>query len=160
MSFPAPFSAYEGAVQPGWIDSNDHMNLAYYVVMFDFGTDSIYAALGLDESYKQATNCGTFAVETHTVYDRELRLGARARVRTQVLGVDAKRLHLAHELMRLEDGARAAAQEIMFLHVDLGSRRVTPWPAAVRLRLEDAAAAHAPLGRPDWVGRRIALPAR
>ncbi|MBU6499961.1 MAG: acyl-CoA thioesterase, partial [Rhodospirillales bacterium] len=86
MSFPAPFSAYEGAVQPGWIDSNDHMNLAYYVVMFDFGTDSIYAALGLDESYKQATNCGTFAVETHTVYDRELRLGARARVRTQVLG--------------------------------------------------------------------------
>jgi acyl-CoA thioester hydrolase len=158
-TFPTPFAEYEGEVLPGWIDSNDHMNLAYYVVLFDNATDAIYDALGLGAAeYKAATNHGTFAVETHTLYDRELRLGAQVRVVTHVLGVDAKRLHLAHEMFRLSDGERAAAQEIMFLHVDLGSRRVVPWPAHLHARMQQAAQAHAVLKRPDWVGRRVAMP--
>jgi acyl-CoA thioester hydrolase len=55
---------------------------------------------------------------------------------------------------------RAAAQEFLFLHVDLDIRRVVPWPAEVVARLEAAAAAHAALPSPDWTGRRIALPAK
>ncbi len=158
MAFPSPFAAYQGEVLPGWIDSNDHMNLAYYVVMFDHATDAIYARLGLGPGYLEATNCGTFATETHNLYTQELRLGERAAVTTLVLGVDAKRLHLGHDMTRLSDGRRAATQELMYLHVDLGARRVVPWPSTVRARLEEAAAAHAALPRPDWVGRRIAMP--
>ncbi|MCW3475992.1 thioesterase family protein [Limobrevibacterium gyesilva] len=159
MNFPTPFAQYEGEVLPAWIDSNDHMNLAYYVVMFDYATDAIYDALGLGAAaYKSATNHGTFAVETHTLYDQELRLGERVRVVTQVLGVDAKRLHLAHEMLRVSDGKRAAAQEIMYLHVNLGTRRVVPWPGDLLARMQKAAAAHAVLPRPSWVGRRIAMP--
>ena len=41
MSFPAPFHQFRGQVQPAWIDSNDHMNLAYYTVLFDQATDVI-----------------------------------------------------------------------------------------------------------------------
>jgi len=41
--------------------------------------------------------------------------------------------------------------------VDLGIRRVAPWPPWLWARLEAAAAAHAVLPRPDWVGRRIAM---
>ena len=155
--FPAPFREYEGEVLPAWIDSNDHMNLAYYVVLFDHATDVIYAALGMGPGYKASSNCGTFAVETHILYDQELRLGERVRVTSHVLGADAKRLHLGHEMHRISDGARAAAQELMYLHIDLDRRRVTPWTAAVAARLQEAAATHAPL-RPDWVGRRIAMP--
>jgi acyl-CoA thioester hydrolase len=46
----------------------------------------------------------------------------------------------------------------MFLHVDLSIRRVAPFPPDLRDRLADAAATHAAAGRPDWVGRRIAMP--
>src|SRR5260370_39130666 len=126
-AFPAPFAEYEDEVLPGWIDSNDHMNLAYYVVLFDFATDALYEALGMGPGYRAATNCGTFAVETHILYASELRVGERVRVVSHVLGSDAKRLHLAHEMLHLTDGRRAAAQELMFLHIDLGVRRVTPW---------------------------------
>ena len=47
MSFPAPFDRYQGEVLPEWIDANDHMNLAYYVVLFDYATDALFEAIGI-----------------------------------------------------------------------------------------------------------------
>jgi acyl-CoA thioester hydrolase len=35
---------YEAVVLPEWIDSNGHLNLAYYVVIFDLATDAYYDA--------------------------------------------------------------------------------------------------------------------
>jgi acyl-CoA thioester hydrolase len=158
MKLETPFRGYEGEVRPEWIDTNGHMNLAYYVLMFDFGTDAIYGALGLGPGYQEVTGCGTFAVESHVLYARELLVGERAAVSTLVLGADAKRIHLGHEMIRVADGARAATQEVLLLHVDLGLRRVVPWPEEIRERLAEAASAHATVLRPDWVGRRVAMP--
>ncbi len=152
----APFADFEGEVRPEWIDSNGHLNLAYYVVLFDQGTDAVYDAMGIGAAYRP-TGHGTFAAETHTLYAQELVLGDRVRVTSQIIGLDGKRLHLAHEMHRIADGRLAAAQEILFLHVDLRLRRVVPWLAPVLPRLQAAAAAHAALAMPDWVGRRIEL---
>jgi acyl-CoA thioester hydrolase len=158
MPYNVPFDSGEGEVLPDWIDSNDHMNLAYYVVLFDRATDAIYDAFGLGRGYKAATGCGTFAAESHNLYEQELRLGERVRIATWVLGADRKRLHLAHEMYRLTDGARAATQELLYLHVDLARRRVTPWPDDVAARLRAFAGQHAGHARPGWVGRRISMP--
>ena len=133
------------------------MNLAYYVLLFDYATDAIYEALGMDRGYKQKTNCGTFAAESHILYEQELLVRDRVRVVSQVLGWDAKRLHLAHAMIRIADGKRAATQELMYLHVDLARRRVVAWPDWLHARIRQAAEAHAALPRPDWVGRRIAM---
>ena len=159
MSFPAPFERYQGEVLPQWIDANGHLNLAYYVVLFDYATDALFDALGIGRHYKDATNHGTFVVETHNLYERELLVGERVQVTTQILGTDSKRLHLAHEMFSLANRQRAATQELMYLHIDLGARRVVPWPAERRARLAEAAEAHSRLPRPDWAGRRIAMPA-
>lgn len=158
MSFPAPFARFEGEVLPEWIDYNGHMNLAYYTVLFDFATDVLFDELGLGLDYRRSTLHGTFVAETHNLYQRELLVGARVRVATQIVGSDDKRLHLAHEMFALADGERAAAQELMFLHVDLQARRVSPFPPELRRRVNAAAAAHAALPRPDWLGRRVAMP--
>jgi acyl-CoA thioester hydrolase len=158
MPFPTPFARYEGEVLPAWIDSNDHLNLAYYVVLFDYGTDAIYETFGLGQAYRDATKCGTFAAETHTLYQQELLLGERLRITTYVLSADAKRLHMAHEMHRLSDGKLSAMQEILFLHVDLTARRVVPWHEPVMSKLQAAVAAHSGLPRPDWIGRRVGQP--
>lgn len=157
-SIPAPFTRYEGEVLPAWIDANDHMNLAYYTVLFDYATDALFDAIDIGRQYKDRTNNGTFAVETHNLYERELRVGDRVRVSTQILDADGKRLHLAHQMFTLTNAQRVATQELMYLHVDLAMRRVTPFPDGVRQRVATAAAAHAGLPRPDWAGRRIAMP--
>lgn len=157
MSIAAPFDRYQGEVLQEWIDANGHLNLAYYVVLFDYATDALFDTLGIGLRYKQASNHGTFAVETHNLYERELLVGEQVRVVTQILWTDSKRLHFAHEMFSLASGQRAATQELMYLHIDLAARRVVPWPAEVRERLAEAAAAHSRLPRPDWVGRRITM---
>jgi acyl-CoA thioester hydrolase len=155
---PAPFERFEGEVLPEWIDYNGHMNLAYYVVLFDQATDLLFDELDLGLDYRRSTGKGTFVVEAHTVYENELLAGARVRIATQILGSDDKRLHLAHEMFAVDGGARAAAQELMFLHVDLMVRRVCPFLPELRARVAAWTAAHAALPRPSWVGRRIAMP--
>jgi len=158
MSVPAPFDQYEGEVLPEWIDANGHMNLAYYVVLFDYATDALFEAIGIGLKYKDATNHGTFVVETHNLYEQELLVGERVRVATQILGSDSKRLQLAHEMLSVADGKRVATQELLYLHIDLSARRVVPWLAEVREAVPAAAAAHAGLARPVWAGRRIRMP--
>jgi acyl-CoA thioester hydrolase len=158
MSIPAPFDRYRGTVQPEWIDLNGHMNLAYYTVLFDDATDLLFAAIGIGREYKDTSGHGTFVAETHNLYERELLAGEQVRVATQILGLDDKRIHLAHEMYQLEGGRRSATQELMFLSIDLTRRRVVPFLPEARERLAVAAAAHADLPRPDWTGRRLALP--
>jgi acyl-CoA thioester hydrolase len=160
MSIEAPFSRFQGEVLPEWIDWNGHLNLAYYVVLFDKATDLLFDALGLGLDYRRATDKGTFVVETHNRYERELLVGERVSVSTRIVAADDKRIHLAHEMFRLADGRRAATQELLFLHVDLAARRVCPFLPDPKGRIDRAAAAHAALPPPDWVGRRIAMPAR
>ena len=158
MTIPAPFARYEGEVLPAWIDANGHMNLAYYIVLFDYATDMLFDALDIGIGYKNATGNGTFAAESHILYERELLAGERVRVVSRILAHDEKRLHFAHEMFAAADPRRAAAQELRDLHIDLARRPVAPFPPAARERGARAAAAHAGLPWPDWVGRRIAMP--
>jgi acyl-CoA thioester hydrolase len=157
MSFPAPYDRFQGEVKPEWIDLNGHMNLAYYIVLFDQAFDLLLAEWDLDWDYTKRTKQGLFAVETHTLYEQELGAGAAVRVRSWLIDVDGKRLHVAHEMYRASDMRRAACLETLNLHVDLEKRRVTPWPEAQRLALDAAALAHRAAGLPEWVGRRVQM---
>jgi acyl-CoA thioester hydrolase len=156
-SFPAPFDRYRGEVRPEWIDHNGHMNLAYYTVLFDYATDQLFDVLDLGLAYRRRTDLGTFVTETHNRYERELLVGDTVRVAIQILFADDKRLHLAHEMFRLDTGDRAATQELLFLHVSLKERRVTPFPPELGARVHAAAAAHVALPRPTWVGRHVGM---
>jgi acyl-CoA thioester hydrolase len=161
MNIPAPFDRFRGEVLPEWIDYNGHMNLAYYTVLFDQATDLLFDGLGLGLDYRRDRKLGTFVAETHNLYERELLVGARVRVATQIIAIDAKRLHLGHEMFALDGphaGQRTATQELMFLHVDLEARRVCPFPPDMYERVSSMAAAHAELPYPGWSGRRIAMP--
>lgn len=147
-----------GEVLPEWIDANGHMNLAYYVVLFDQATDQLYDELGVGQAYRDATGFSTFTAETHTLYERELLVGEKVRMKGYLLGVDEKRLHYFLEMFHAESGHRVAAQELLALHIDLTVRRVAPFPADVRARLEAAVRDRGDAPLPKGVGRRIAMP--
>ena len=153
----APFPSGPYTVRPEWIDYNGHLNLAYYLVVLDWATDALWDAIGLGASLRER-GFGTFAAESHIFYKSELVAGEWVTASSIVLGADSKRLHVAHELRRAADGSVSAQQEIMYLSVSLGTRRVTPFPPDVAEGLASAVRAHLALPRPDWVGRRIAMP--
>ncbi len=153
--FPCPFEEYSCRVLPDWIDANGHMNIALYGVVFDRGNYAACDALDLGEDYVERAQHGVFAAETHILYFRELHLDDLIRVRTQIVSVDDKRLHFAHEIHHCKTSERAAAQEIMYLHVNLKTRRVAPFLDDVRAGIAEAAKAHEQLPVPEWCGRRI-----
>ena len=149
---------FEGVVLPEWIDANGHLNLAYYVVLFDQATDLLYDALGVGQAYREATGNSTFTAETHTLYEREVRVGERVRVVPYLLGADTKRLHYFHEMFHCEHGRRVAAQELMALHIDMSVRRVAAFPADLSQKISDAVRACGDRPVPEGTGRRIAMP--
>src|SRR5271169_4974897 len=53
--FFAPFVSSVLRVEPGWIDYNGHLNMAYYNVLFDRAVDEVYELLGCGLAYVQQT---------------------------------------------------------------------------------------------------------
>ncbi len=155
-----PVIEIEAVVLPEWIDSNGHLNLAYYVVVFDLATDAMYTALDIGDAYREASGNSCFTAETHTLYEREVHLGDKLLVKAWLLGADAKRLHYFHEMFHVESNERSAVQELMALHIDMSIRRVAPFPAAKYAVLQQAVERYAPATPPLGAGRRIALPNR
>lgn len=159
MTIDAPLRLYQGAVRPEWIDYNGHMNVAYYVLAFDWATDAFFAFIGADESYVKQRGMSLFALEAHVTYQRELRAGDPLRVTTQLLGFDNKRLHYFHQMHHGTEGWLAATGEWLSLHVDLEARRAAPFPDDIATRLTALREAHAALAPPPEVGRVIGLSA-
>jgi acyl-CoA thioester hydrolase len=131
------------SVKPEWVDHYGHMNLAYYLVAFDLATDALWPALNLGEGFR-ARGLGTFAVESWQAYRREVLLGMPLAAESEVLGFDAKRLLLAHRLYHAEEGWLSAENEVLFLCVDLNTRRVASWPEDVLKKFAAAKVDRAP----------------
>ena len=145
------------AIEPAWVDYNGHLNMAYYNVLFDRACDELVLAAGLGPDYVAARGLSYMTAEIHVCYVREVFLTDPVRVGTRILDLDGKRLHLWAELIHAAEGWVSATSEQMYLHVDLTSRRVVPWPADVRRGLERLWEPTRDLPRPERAGRRIGI---
>ncbi|MCQ0989654.1 thioesterase family protein [Jiella marina] len=156
-TIPAPFRSSKMTIEPAWIDYNGHLNLAYYHVLFDRGLDELFDAIGLGESYRERTGYTTYTAEAHICYLREVPSAATVQVTTQIVGLDAKRLHIFQELYH-EDGWLAATVENLSLSINQNTPhgpKVAPFPAETFQGVKAAAEAHAALPRPERVSRSI-----
>lgn len=146
MTFPP----YPVVVRPEWVDYNHHLNEGYYAVIFGNASDHVLEHLGFGPAYREEEGGTFYTVETHIRFLREVAEGARLEVASQVLGVDAKRLHLWHELLD-DSGALSATAETMLLHVDIAGGRVSAMGAAI----EQAARRKVSTSIPTHAGRGI-----
>jgi acyl-CoA thioester hydrolase len=158
--FFAPFVSSIMRIEPSWIDYNGHMNMAYYHVLFDRAVDEGFGLVGLGPDYLEARNASYFAAEVHTLYRRELTLGDTVRVTLQLIDFDEKRIHYYMEARHAAEGWVAATSENLSLHIDLDTRKVTPFPQDILTNLEVMKAAHVRLPRPAALGRTIGIPDR
>ena len=135
-------SPYHGAVQADWLDYNGHMNVAYYVMAFDHATDAVFDEWQIGADYCRDQQRSLFAVEQHTVYDRELTQGAGFEVVTYPVRLSPKTLHLIMAMRHREAGFLVATQEHLFVHVDMVARRAVPWSDTAYQGLQDHMAAY------------------
>ena len=154
MSWPV---LYETPVLREWIDYNGHMNLAYYVLVFDRGTDGLLDRLGIGERYRAATGRTIYVVEAHLTYASEAKEGEPLAVETLLVGADEKRLHVFHRMLRGRGGPLVATNELLCLHVDQAGPKAAPFDAAARERIDALLAEQRREARPPELGRAIAL---
>lgn len=132
-----PFSQ---VVLPEWVDFNGHLNVAFYALIFDRGTDAFLDELELGAAYCSETGHSTFALECHTRFLDEVREGARVVILSRLLGADHKRIHYLHEMSVVGSDNPCATLEQISIHVSLASRHSAPWPQSVFARLLTRAA--------------------
>ncbi len=85
-----PLDNYHAPVEAAWIDYNGHMNVAYYVLMFDRATDTLLDRLGLGAAYRRRTNHSIYVLEAHITYEREVKEGDVLRFTSQLVDADER----------------------------------------------------------------------
>ena len=153
---PSPYVSPLMDLKKDWIDYNGHLNMAYYNVLFDQGSDGAFAEIGLGPDYIKERNLTFYTAEAHVRYVREIHLGDRVRVTIQFVDFDTKRVHAYSELHH-EDGWLSATCETMSLHIDMSGPKVAPFPDDVFKKLQTVAQRHASVPRSDNIGRSIGI---
>ena len=109
-----------------WIDYNNHMNVSYYLLIFDkFGADTLNSIFKMGEHSAKTTKKSTMMVESHITYNQELLLDDEVDINLVYFDHDKKRLQYKMEMIHKEKKYLASTIEILALYVDLNSRKVS-----------------------------------
>jgi acyl-CoA thioester hydrolase len=145
-------------IRPEWLDYNDHLNEAYYLLIFDQADEVLLQSLGLGEETARATGISWVVLENHITYNHEITPGDIVDVHMQLLDYDQKRLHLYFEMhVKGGTGNPASTLEQMLMCVDLKKRRSTRFPGHVQAEIQSLFRSHADLPQPGNLGRRIGI---
>ncbi len=106
-----------------WTDYNNHMNLSYYILVFDLGAEVILSKFKMGEHSAKTTKKSTMVVETHTTYNREVKEGDEVDVFISYFDHDNKRLQYKLEMYDKAKNTLSATTEILALYIDLNIRK-------------------------------------
>ena len=112
-------------IKKEWTDYNNHMNMAYYVLVFDQIWEIILEKFKMGEQSAKSTKMSTMVVETHTTYNNEVKEGDEVEINLTFFDHDKKRLHFKMEMIEKSSKKLSATLEMLSLYIDLDKRRVT-----------------------------------
>ena len=107
-----------------WTDYNKHLNMAYYVLVFDQAWEILLEKFNMGESSAKTSGMSTMVVETNTTYDSEVKEGEEVEVTLTYFDHDKKRLHYKLEMIEKKSKKLSSTIEMLSLHVDLNKRKV------------------------------------
>ena len=107
-----------------WTDYNGHLNVAFYIRVFDIAADVMLDNFKMGgESAKQHQKT-TFVAEMYTTYNQEVRLGEEVETHVTYVDHDKKRIHYRLSMFHKTKKYLAATNEVISLYVDLNKRKV------------------------------------
>ena len=112
-------------IKKDWTDYNEHMNMAYYVLIFDLAWEIVLEKFKMGEHSAKTTKKSTMVVETHTNYNNEVKQGDEVDIVLTYFDHDKKRLHFKLEMYEKSKQTLSATIEMLSLYIDLGKRKVS-----------------------------------
>ncbi len=126
-------------------DENGHMNMRWYVSIFDDAGYPLVASLGLTASFHQQHGSGGFDLEHHLHYLKEVGIGDQVTIYARLLGRSGKRIHYMMFMINETQNALAALFECVNSFADLRTRRTAPYPSEIAARIDALLAIHSAL---------------
>ena len=112
-------------IKKEWTDYNNHMNMAYYVLVFDQVWEVMLEKFKMGENSAKTTNMSTMVVETYTTYNNEVKEGDEVEINLTFFDHDKKRLHYKMEMIEKSSQKLSATLEMLSLYIDLNKRKVS-----------------------------------
>ncbi len=111
-------------IKKEWTDYNDHLNMAYYVLIFDKAWEVVLEKFNMGETSAKSTQMSTMVVETHTTYNNEVKEGDEVEIVLTFFDHDKKRLHFRLEMYEKKTKKLSATIEMLSLYINLNERKV------------------------------------
>ena len=108
-----------------WTDYNGHLNVAFYVHVFDIAADVMLDNFKMGGQSAKKDQKTTFVAEMYTAYRQEIRLGEEVETHLTYVNHDKKRIHYRLSMFNKKKKYLAATNEVLSLYVDLNQRKVT-----------------------------------
>ncbi len=112
-------------IKKEWTDYNKHMNVAYYVLVFDESWEVMLQKFKMGEDSAKTNGMSTMVVETYITYNNEVKEGEEVEVFLTYFDHDKKRLHYKLEMIEKSSKKLSATIELLSLYVDLKKRKVS-----------------------------------
>lgn len=148
---------YRTPVLRDWIDYNEHLRDAFYLLIFSHATDALMDRIGLDEAGRAETGHTLFTLEAHINYLAQAKLGDLLEVRTQFIDRDQKRLHIVHNLHLEGRDEPLAVSEQMLMNIDFHAGRSCVFADAVDRHVSELFRQYQGAHHPGYCGRTIAI---
>jgi acyl-CoA thioester hydrolase len=133
-------------------DVNGHLNVRHYTGIASEGLDESLVDVGIPQNWP-AKGHACFSAEHHLIYLAELRTGDKMSARVRLLGRSDRGAHALVYLLDDSHKRLSFVMEEIFLHIDLETRRTTPWPDDIATALDRRIAEDAELPwEPDVSG--------
>ena len=116
---------YSKKIIKEWTDYNGHMNVAYYVLIFDtYAAEKLMTDLKMGEHSAKTTGKSTMVVESNITYNQEVKESDEVDINLVYFDHDKKRLLYKLEMIHKEKKYIASTIETLALYVDLNKRKV------------------------------------
>lgn len=130
-----------------YLDAMGHMNVRWYMALFDTSVWNFFISQGLDENYFVQKRMGVFALKHFIQYFAEVKAGETVGMRIRLLGRTEKRFHFMNFMINETTGKLSAILEVLGTHADLNLRKAVAMPQVISQKFDAKIAVDKQL---DW----------
>jgi acyl-CoA thioester hydrolase len=138
---------YRVTIPPEYQDENGHMNVRWYLHIFDDAGYQMVASMGLTPEFHEKYGTGGFDLEHHIHYLNEVHIGDEVVVYLRLINRSAKRIHYLMFMVNETRGTLASIFECVNSFADLKARRTAPYPDEIAAKIDGLLARHQAL---EW----------
>ncbi len=137
---------YHVTIPDRYKDKMGHMNMRYYLEVYDDAGDALFETFGLTPDFYRERGSGGFDLEHHIHYLNEIHIGDRVGIYARLLDRSAKRLHYMLFMVNESRKLLASTFECVNSYADLKVRKTALYPDTIATTLDGILTTHQQLG--------------